>query len=78
MSPYICVDMVPMVYHCVNVNVSAGMFLFLHVVDYLCWTKEQLQLFEVALEFSRDIRGKFWCGTMSSGWHSRWCSHDDG
>jgi hypothetical protein len=34
-------------------------FLFLGVVDYLCWSKEQLQFFEVVLELSRDVRGEF-------------------
>jgi hypothetical protein len=43
----------------------------------LPWAKEQFQLFKVALVFPRDIRGEFWCGTMSSGWHSRWYGHDD-
>jgi hypothetical protein len=33
-------------------------FLFLGVIDYLRWPKEQLQFFKVALELSRDIRGE--------------------
>jgi hypothetical protein len=33
------------------------MLLFLHVINYLCWSKEQLQFFEVVQEFSRDVRG---------------------
>jgi hypothetical protein len=32
-----------------KVNVSAGVLLFLHIVDYLRWSKEQLQLFEGSL-----------------------------
>jgi hypothetical protein len=43
------------------------MFLLLCVVDYLRWSKEQLQLFEVVLEFSRDVREKSWCRTMPRG-----------
>jgi hypothetical protein len=48
-------------------------FLFLGVVDYLRWSKEQLQLFKVALELSRDVRGEFGGGTVSSGQHSGRC-----
>jgi hypothetical protein len=51
------------------------MFLFLSVIDYLRWFKEELQFFKVALKLSRDVRGEFGGGTMSSGWHSGWCGH---
>jgi hypothetical protein len=61
----------------VDVDVSAGVLLFLRVVDYLRWSKEQLQFFKVALELSRDVRGEFWGGTVSSGQHSGWCGHGD-
>jgi hypothetical protein len=43
------------------------MFLFLGVVDYLRWSKEELQFFKVALKLSRDVRGEFWGRTVSSG-----------
>jgi hypothetical protein len=42
------------------------MLLFLGIVNYLRWSKEQLQFFKVALELSRDVRGKFGGGTVSS------------
>jgi hypothetical protein len=59
----------------VDVDISAGVFLFLGVIAYLRWSKEQLQFFKVALELSRGVRGEFGGGTVSSGQHSGWCGH---
>jgi hypothetical protein len=53
------------------------MFLLLGVIDYLRWSKEELQFFKVALKLSRDVRGEFGGGTVSSGRHSGWCGHGD-
>jgi hypothetical protein len=42
-------------------------FLFLGIVNYLRWSKEELQFFKVALKLSRDVRGEFWGGTVFRG-----------